>query len=544
MPDNRRLGRPILRPYTAHSAPPMAKAYSYVRFSTPEQAKGDSFRRQTEAAIDWTQRQGVELDAELTFTDLGVSAFRGANAKTGALAAFLEAVKDGTIAPGSFLLVENLDRLTRADVLEAQELFTGIIRRGITVVTLFDQKTYSAESVTANPMDLVFSILTMVRGHEESVTKSRRMLAVFERKRLDAANGTGRKPFTRMLPAWLRWNETERRHEVIEERAHIVRDIFAKTDAGWGKHRITNALNEGQVETWDIGQRKGGTRWYTSYIQRLLTNEAVVGTFTPHRTMKSATGRKRVPQKPIEDYFPAVIDRDLFVRVSAQAKARAARGRHADNTPKSVFTGLLRCARCGDVAIRVVKSNGRGRYVYLVCSKAHARGGCEYVTARYDDAEDALARNAKWIVNDAPRGRDTAEIEAEIQLKENGAFVLEDEAEELADIAAIEKSEVARRRLREREQELNEARETVRLLRARRDTLASANVLRRLAAIEKALTQTPLNVSDVNKALKQAVSKIVMDAEEGTLTFYWHHAEDPSEPITFAWPREKRPAAE
>jgi hypothetical protein len=117
-------------------------------------------------------------------------------------------------------------------------------------------------------------------------------------------------------------------------------------------------------------------------------------------------------------------------------------------------------------------------------------------------------------------------------------------AEELADIAATEKSEVARRRLRERERELEEAREHVRLLRVRRDTLASASVLRRLDAIERALTQKSLNVSEVNKALKQAVSKIVMDAERGTLTLHWQHAEDPSEPITFAWPREERLAAE
>ena len=394
------------------------KAYSYVRFSTPDQAKGDSYRRQTEAANEYARRHGLELDTELTLTDLGVSAFYGANAKTGALSTFLEAVKDGTVKPGSYLLIENLDRLTRADVLDAQELFIGIIRRGITLVTLFDQRAYSAESVTANPMDLVYSILTMVRGHEESVTKSRRMLAVFQRKRRDAANGTERNPFTRMLPAWLRWNETTRQHEVIEDRANIVRDIFAKTDTGWGKYRITNALNEAQVETWGTGKRKG-TRWYTSYIHRLLTNEAVVGTFTPHRAIKSATGRKREPQQPIEEYFPAVVDRDVFARVSAQAKARSARGRHAGNTPKSIFTGLLRCARCGDVVTRVVKSSGRGKYIYLICSKAHARAGCEYTTARYDDAEDALARNARRLVDEAPRGRDTVEIEAEMQLKEN-----------------------------------------------------------------------------------------------------------------------------
>jgi DNA invertase Pin-like site-specific DNA recombinase len=240
--DKRHLGRSSLQAPPMHGSsfnvPQMPagkpKAYSYVRFSTPDQAKGDSYRRQVEAATEYAHAHELELDTELTFTDLGVSAFHGTNAKTGALGAFLEAVKDGTVGPGSHLLVENLDRLTRADVLEAQELFTGIIRRGITVVTLFDQRAYSAESVTANPMDLVFSILTMVRGHEESATKSRRMLAAYERKRLDAADGTERNPFTRMLPAWLRWNEATRQREVIEDRGEVLRDIFAKADAGWG----------------------------------------------------------------------------------------------------------------------------------------------------------------------------------------------------------------------------------------------------------------------------------------------------------------------
>ena len=304
------------------------------------------------------------------------------------------------------------------------------------------------------------------------------MLAAYERKRLDASNRTERKPFTRILPAWLRWNETARQHEAIEDRADTLRAIFAKADAGWSKHRIAHHLNATRVEPWGQGGRKA-KHWHSSYIQKLMTSPAVIGTFTPHKEIKTATGRKREPQQPIEGYFPAVVDRDVFARVSAQAKARSARGRHADNTPKSVFAGLLRCARCGDTVIRVVKSSkARGRYVYLVCSKAHARAGCEYLAARYDYAESALARNAKRIVEEAPRGRDTAEIEAEIQLKKNLVWALVDQAEELADIAATEKSEAARRRLRERERELEETREHVRLLRVRRDTLASANVRR------------------------------------------------------------------
>jgi DNA invertase Pin-like site-specific DNA recombinase len=51
------------------------KAYSYLRFSTPEQMKGDSFRRQTELTRQYAEENGLELDDSLSFYDLGVSPF-------------------------------------------------------------------------------------------------------------------------------------------------------------------------------------------------------------------------------------------------------------------------------------------------------------------------------------------------------------------------------------------------------------------------------------------------------------------------------------
>jgi Resolvase, N terminal domain len=88
----------------------LPRAYSYIRFSTPQQAKGDSHRRQADKAARYAAEHGLVLDAELNLTDLGVSAYRGKNAKTGALGVFLRAVEDGTVPRGSFLLIENIDR--------------------------------------------------------------------------------------------------------------------------------------------------------------------------------------------------------------------------------------------------------------------------------------------------------------------------------------------------------------------------------------------------------------------------------------------------
>ena len=56
----------------------MKKAYSYIRYSSPQQAKGDSFRRQLSATQAYCEKHGYELDTELSvYQELGVSGFSG-----------------------------------------------------------------------------------------------------------------------------------------------------------------------------------------------------------------------------------------------------------------------------------------------------------------------------------------------------------------------------------------------------------------------------------------------------------------------------------
>src|SRR5437762_6778260 len=81
--------------------PTRPRAYSYLRFSTPEQSKGDSRRRQADLAQRYATDHGLDLDDKLTFHDLGVSAYSGANVETGQLGAFLEAVRTKLVEQGS-----------------------------------------------------------------------------------------------------------------------------------------------------------------------------------------------------------------------------------------------------------------------------------------------------------------------------------------------------------------------------------------------------------------------------------------------------------
>jgi DNA invertase Pin-like site-specific DNA recombinase len=198
-------------PTTSKDAADGPKAYSYVRFSTPEQAQGNSYHRQTERAKEYARLHVLKL-AELTFNDLGVSAYKSKNARTGALRAFLDMVENGAIEEGSYLLLENLDRLTRDDIVPAQGLFLQIIGAGINLVTLTDERVYSRQSINANPTDLIISIVHMMRANQESARKADLLFRAYETKRQIAATGAPQdKPFTRMLPAWLTWNEDARR---------------------------------------------------------------------------------------------------------------------------------------------------------------------------------------------------------------------------------------------------------------------------------------------------------------------------------------------
>lgn len=108
-----------------------AKVYSYLRFSDPKQALGHSADRQLQYAKAWAAERGLILDESLSLKDEGLSAFHQRHVKQGALGVFLLAVDEGRIPAGSVLIVEGLDRLSRAEPIQAQAQLAQIVNAGI-----------------------------------------------------------------------------------------------------------------------------------------------------------------------------------------------------------------------------------------------------------------------------------------------------------------------------------------------------------------------------------------------------------------------------
>lgn len=309
----------------------MTRAFSYIRFSSKKQQKGESFRRQSEFAVDVCKENDWVLDETLTLNDLGVSAFRGANAKVGALSEFLEAIRIGRVLRGSVLIIESIDRLSRSKVGDALQLFISILNSGVSIVTREPRRTYTQDSIN-DIAALLEPLIYMSRAHEESATKSFRLKDAWAKKKeRAAASGL---PMTRMAPRWLELTETG--YKLIPDRAATVREIFRLSAEGMGVQRILNHLVANPKKYPPFGD---SGKWRDSYILQILSNRATFGEFQPQMR---EDGNKRVDcGQPIKNYFPSVISEDLFYQVQTGMKSRFRVLGRPGEFETNLFTGIV-----------------------------------------------------------------------------------------------------------------------------------------------------------------------------------------------------------
>ena len=265
-------------------------AYSYVRFSTHKQELGDSLRRQLEMARAYCAKQGLRLHED-SYRDLGVSAFRRDNLERGALAAFIEAVKTGKVKPGSYLVIEQFDRLSRADIDVAVRLLLELVHAGIKLVTLVDEKVWDRAAVK-DIGNLILAIVFMSRANNESAAKSDRLRKVWGAKKAATAQGTARRIITSECPRWLKPNETKTGFEPIPERVESVRRVFELLCMGMGAVHIARRANE---ERWPAPSTSG--TWHSSLINRLLNNRALLGEYQPHEDTDDGKRKRPTPHR-------------------------------------------------------------------------------------------------------------------------------------------------------------------------------------------------------------------------------------------------------
>ena len=350
----------------------MSPVYIYIRYSSSEQRDGDSYERQIKKAKAYCARNGYVFLEQNVYFDDGVSGYTGANRTKGKLGEFIAAVDRGEIPPGSFLLVENLDRFSREDGIVTLMTLAHLREKKIRIAILDDNK-----EVDLTSYNILQALLPSIRSNDESARKSQLLGSAWAKKKANVLGAV----LTKRVPAWLRvvGEKDKQRIEEIPERKAVIKNIFKLSAEGEGKTLIARTLNKQQIPT--FGKSK---YWHSSYIDKILKNPATYGVYVPY---KGRAGLRKQDGPPIEGYYPETITKEEFLATKTYIQDRIKKGGRNTCKGKNLFSTLLVCGSCGGRMNFADKHNGN---MYYVCSKARLAGNCRYEAIRYQDLESRI----------------------------------------------------------------------------------------------------------------------------------------------------------
>jgi site-specific DNA recombinase len=190
----------------------------------------------------------------------------------------------------------------------------------------------------------------------------------------------------------------ERRREVMEEQAAIVRRIFTAFAQGASTCAIARALNDDKIpspgSTWARKVRRCAG-WMDSAVHAMLTNEMYIGRYVWNRVrwtkVAPQSSKRRPVAQPRAEWIVTempelrIIEEALWAQVQARVRShkRSDEGLRRGGKSRYVLSGLLRCGVCGHSF--TLDSNTHYR-----CASAQTRACTNAARLRRDVAEELL----------------------------------------------------------------------------------------------------------------------------------------------------------
>ncbi|HEH9415370.1 TPA: recombinase family protein [Aeromonas salmonicida] len=318
------------------TTPQAPKAILYSRFSSSQQAVGDSLRRQEELAQKFCTREGLEL-IDSQFQDLGFSGWKQ-HVKREGLESLLMAVENGTIPSGTWILVEATDRLSRQGWDHVVSLVKSLVSTGCTFVTLDNNQIYTNNNI----QDLMSALPLMISADlafKESQRKSQLLRAAKTNKRTERVI-QGNQPF---------WIDVVDGKPVLNDKAPIARRIVDLALDGIRPLAIVRAFNtEGLKSPKD-------KEWNVAVIRSILKNTILYGA----KTYFESRDGKYKDVETVAGLYPKICSLAEFEQITIKKK----KDDSSYNTA-GAFSNLLKC-RCGRALVTKQK---RGDDIYKVCS--------------------------------------------------------------------------------------------------------------------------------------------------------------------------------
>jgi len=333
------------------------RAVVYARVSDKKQAEAEV---SIPAQIDAARRRAEDLGATIDriFQDEGRSAFKAGNRP-----AFEAAVEYAVTMGVDYFITWSSARFAR-NRFEAI-LFKGQLDRagvGLVYLDMAVDRTTDAGWM----MDGVLELFDEMKSRQTAMDTKRSLLRNAEQ----GYHSGGISPYGYVsVPA--PDNPKRRKLVPLPEEAVNVRRVFEMSKAGLGGKSIALKLN-------DLGIRYRGKLWKKDNVLHMLRNPVCLG-----QTVFNRFDRRAGVERPKDEWIivaahEPIIDRALWDEVQglldATAESKSARG---TSRSTHVFSGLLRCEKCGgSLVVEIGRGNG-GTYSYYTCRRGRQNDACE-----------------------------------------------------------------------------------------------------------------------------------------------------------------------
>jgi site-specific DNA recombinase len=324
----------------------------YARVSTERQTERGTVRSQLEVLRATAKADGHQVIDE--FVDDGYS---GARLDRPALDRLRDAAEAGVLDGVLCLCVDRLARAYAYQVLILEELQSF----GVTVHFLEGPEPSDDPQAT-----LLIQMQGVIAEYEKAKIAER-----YRRGKLYRARA-GEIPFWKCSYGHRRVVDPDSgrsRIEIYEPEAEIVRSIFhAYVERGLSVRKIALELRDRAIPS-----PSGKPQWGTSTLDRLLRNEAYIGTVYYNRyerTQGDTRGRMtRQRERPREEWItipvPAIIDSDTFEHVNHITHENWRLSPRTTGPDSYLLRGLIKCGHCHvscDCHTSVGKKGTRTRY--------------------------------------------------------------------------------------------------------------------------------------------------------------------------------------
>ena len=309
---------------------------------------------------DHLKSEGYDIPVLGIFADEGIT-----GTSTKKRTEFLRMIRQCKQKKIDLILTKSIQRFAR-NTLDCIN-YTRILRQ-LGIGVLFEK-----ENINSLPPDSEFMITmygAMAQSESESISGNIR-----RGRQMHAKVGTLKVPCYRLYGYE---KDTEGKFRVIPEQAEIVRELYKRYESGASLRNLQDWLEENQIKT-----VLGESKWTTTSIKSILTNEKYCGDVLLQKTFRTDVISKKViknvgqmAQYYMPDHHEGIVSREQYNAVKAEMARRSAlrspsktavTGRSC-YTSKYALSDRLVCGECGTLYRRCTWTSLGRKYPVWRCT--------------------------------------------------------------------------------------------------------------------------------------------------------------------------------